>query len=154
MIRKSMAIFIILIVTLSVKSQCRYYNKVDEKGNKTGLWISYWDSEQSIIRSKFQYKDGREFRVGKMFSRDGKIMEKERHVKGRIKIKSYTEDGKLQRKGWAKIDFNAEDLHFYWHGRWKFYGEKRQLTGISIYEKGFFIKNVENKRTKRNQVKQ
>jgi hypothetical protein len=88
-----------------------------------------------------------------MYNREGKLTTKERHVKSRIKIKSFDEQGKLQRKGWAKIDFNEDDLHFYWVGRWKFYNNKHRLTGISIYEKGFFINSIENKRTKRNQIK-
>ncbi len=153
MIKKTITILFILTITLSAQSQCKYYNKVDKEGIKTGLWFSFWDNEKTIYHSKFHYKNGRETGVNKMYNRDGKLTTKERHVKGRIKIKSYNEQGKLQRKGWAKIDFNAEDLHFYWHGRWKFYSDKRKLTGISIYEKGFFMESIENKRTKRNQMK-
>ena len=141
-----------MIIPLSAKPQCKYYNKIDKNGDRTGLWISYWDNQKTIIHSIFQYKNGREFRVGKMYNRNGKLLSKERHVRKRIKVKSYNESGKLQRKGWAKIDFNAEDLHFYWHGRWKFYAENHRLTGISIYKEGVFIESIENKRVKRNQV--
>ena len=147
-------IFLLLLISLSVKSQCKYYNRFNADGNKIGLWLNYWDQKKTIYHSKFHYKNGREVKVNKMFNRKGILVAKERHVKKRIKIKSYDEKGKLQRKGWAKIDFNAENLHFYWHGRWKFYGNKHRLTGISNYEKGFFIKSVENKRTKRNQIKE
>ena len=142
------------MIALSGKSQCKYFNRFNEDGEKTGLWISYWNEKKNIYHSKFHYKNGRETKVNKMYNRAGVLTSKERHVKKRIKMKVYDENGKLQRKGWAKIDFNAEGLHFYWHGRWKFYGDKHQLTGISIYENGFFIKSIENKRTKRNQIKE
>lgn len=154
MIRLSIVLLLTLITTSSVKAQCKYYNKLDEKGNRTGLWLSYWDSSKKILHRKFHYKKGREFRMNKIYFSDGNLMTKERHVKNRIKVKSYDEQGKLQRKGWAKIDFNADDLHFYWHGHWKFYNVKHQLIGISIYENGFFINPIENKRTKRNQIKE
>ncbi|MCP4553180.1 MAG: hypothetical protein GY834_14330 [Bacteroidetes bacterium] len=147
-------ILLFLIITSSAKAQCKYYNKLDKNGKKMGLWLSYWDKKKTIYHTKFHYKNGREIGVNKTYNRDGKLMTKERHVKGRIKVKIYDEQGKLQRKGWAKIDFNAENLHFYWHGRWKFYNEKHQLVGISMYEKGFFINSIENKRTKRNQIKE
>ena len=150
MIKKTITILFILTISFSVKSQCKYYNRFDEDGKKTGLWLSYWDQKKRILHSKFHYKNGREVGVNKLYSRDGKLMTKERHVKGKIKVKNYNEEGKLHRKGWAKIDFNADDLHFYWHGRWKFYGEKHRLNGISVYEKGFFIKSIENKRTRKN----
>ncbi len=152
--RHFISILLLLIIAISAKTQCKYFNKLDEKGKKTGLWFSYWDKEKTIYHSKLHYKNGREIRMNKFYGADGQLMTKERHVKKRIKIKSFNEEGKLQRKGWAKIDFNAEDLHFYWHGRWKFYGDKHRLTGISIYEKGFFMESVENKRTRRNQSKE
>ncbi len=143
-------IFACLMITSAAKSQCKYYNKMDENGKRTGLWLSHWDTEKTVYHSKFHYKNGRETGVNKMYNQDGKLVAKERHLKGRIKMKSFNKSGKLQRKGWARIDFNAEDLHFYWDGRWKFYGEKHRLTGISVYEKGFFINSIENKRTKKN----
>lgn len=151
--RKLVPILLILIITLSAKSQCKYYNKLDEAGKRTGLWIRFWDQNKTIFHSKVHYKNGREVGMNKFYYPDGKLMTKERHVKNKIKVKSYNEQGKMQRKGWAKIDFNAEDLHFYWHGRWKFYGDKHRLNGISVYKKGFFIKSIENKRTRKNQEK-
>ena len=152
MIKKTIAILIILSITISVKSQCKYYNKVDKEGKKTGLWLSYWDKEKSKIARKFHYNEDWESGLCKMYNKDGKLKMKERHLKNRIRIKSYNEIGKLQRKGWGIMEHNSKDLHFYWHGHWKFYGEKRHLTGISVYENGAFIESIENNRTKRNQT--
>ncbi len=151
--RYFISITIFLIITLSASSQCKYYNKVNKEGKKTGIWFSYWDSSQKVLHRKFHYKDGREWGVCKIYNKEGVLVTKERHHKNRIRIKSYRESGKLQRKGWAVMEYNAVDLHFYWHGRWKFYGEKVGLNGISIYENGEFKESIENRRTRKNQEK-
>lgn len=144
-----LSILFFLFFSFYAQSQCRYYNRVDKEGKKTGIWFSYWDASQKVLHRKFYYKDDREARVCKMYNREGKLMTKERHLKNRIKVKNYNESGKIQRKGWARIDFNTDDIHFYWHGRWKFFDQKHHLTGISLYEEGYFIESIENKRIKK-----
>ena len=153
MIKKIVVIIVFAIVSLSANSQCKYYNRVNKKGERTGIWFSYWDASEKVINRKFHYKNGREWGVCKIYNRDGILVSKERHYKKRIRIKSYRENGKMQRKGWAVMEYNAIDLHFFWHGKWKFYGENVGLNGISIYENGEFKESVENRRTKRNQEK-
>ncbi len=146
----AIVIIVFLISAPGANSQCKYYNKVDKNGKKTGIWFSYWDASEKKLHRKFHYKNDREVKVCKMYHRNGKLITKERHLKNRIKVKNYDEKGRIHRKGWAKIDFNAKDLHFYWHGRWKFYDHKHHLTGISIYKNGYFIENKKNNRTKNN----
>jgi len=152
MIKKSITILIILVITLSVKSQCKYYNKVNAEGKKTGLWLMYLDNEKKVLTRKFHYKNDRESGVCKMYNPEGKLMMKERHLKKRIKVKNYNEQGKIQQKGYGIMEFNTDKIRFYWHGHWKFYAENHHLTGISIYKDGVFIESIESKRVKRNQV--
>lgn len=54
----------------------------------------------------------------------------------RLKIKYYRDNGKLEKKGYAHFDLTAKDLHFYWHGTWKYYDDKRHLYRIAIYKNG------------------
>jgi len=154
MIKKSIAILCILIITLSVKSQCKYYNKVNADGKKTGLWMLYWDKEKKTPYRRFHYKDDRESGVCKMYNSEGKLIMKERHLKKRIKVKNYNEQEKIQQKGYAIMEFHTEKIRFFWEGRWKFYGENHHLTGISIYKEGVFIESIENKRINKNTIKQ
>ncbi|MBU1014273.1 MAG: hypothetical protein KKG99_14840 [Bacteroidetes bacterium] len=152
MIKKAISIFIIMIITLSVKSQCKYYNKINADGKKTGLWLMYWDKEKHIPARRFHYKNDRESGVCKMYNSEGKLMMKERHLKKRIKVKNYNEHGKIQQKGYGILEFHTDKIRFYWHGHWKFYAENHHLTGISIYKDGVFIESKENRRTNKNQL--
>ncbi len=58
----------------------------------------------------------------------------------RLKIKYYTKLGKLNQKGYTMLDLNTEKIHFYWHGIWKYYDDKRKLYRIALYENGAEVK--------------
>jgi len=53
-----------------------------------------------------------------------------------LKIKYYRDSGKLDQKGYAILDLDSEVIHFYWHGIWKYYDDKRKLYRIALYENG------------------
>jgi len=51
-------------------------------------------------------------------------------------VKYYDESRALEQKGWAVIDYNEIDTHYYWQGKWKYYNDKRKLFKVSYYENG------------------
>lgn len=116
--------------------------------------MMYWDKEKKITARKFHYKDDRESGVCKMYNSEGKIMMKERHLKRRIKVKNYNEQGKIQQKGYGVMEFQTDKIRFFWEGHWKSYAENHRLTGISVYKDGVFVESIENKRTNKNTIKQ
>lgn len=112
-------------------------NRLDENGKRTGKWITFWDEEEKIPMSAATYKDGREKGVSKEYHNNGKLRLKFRYHKDRIRVKYYTRDRKLEQKGWSRLEYNAEDTRYYWHGKWKFYDTtQRKLIRVRYYEFG------------------
>lgn len=139
MMKNGIAIIILLIVTLSVKSQCNYYNKVDKKGLKQGRWYRYWDKEKKNISIKNYYEDGREIKVCKNYYASGKKRVKFNYNKNRIRVKYFNEKGKLIQKGWAKMDYTEKEIRYFWEGKWTFYDESRKKISESEYLDGYLV---------------
>ena len=136
--------FVYLMMPLNVHSQLfnKPLNQTDEKGHRVGKWISYWDEGNNIVMSMAIYKDGRETGVSKEYHMNGKLRLKFRYQKNRIRVKYYDESRRLEQKGWAVMKFEEKDLHYYWHGKWKFYDSNRKLNRLSLYEFGEEIGTV------------
>jgi hypothetical protein len=111
-------------------------NRYDENGKRKGLWVNYWDEEKKIPMTKNHFKDDRETGVCKEYHNNGKIRLKFRYRKERIRVKYYNEKGRLEQKGWAKMDFTEKEIHYYWHGKWKFFDENRKLIREALYWNG------------------
>lgn len=122
----------------------RKINAFGEDGLKTGKWITYWDDAKKIPMSKGKYEHGREVGVSKEYLKDGTIRLKFRYCHNGIRVKYYTPDRKLEQKGWAQMEYSEKDVHFYWHGKWKFYDTNRKLNRISWYENGQEIDSSAN----------
>lgn len=131
----------LIFVLIGINSFGQFYkrtlNVYNENGKRTGLWLSYWDDDEKIPMSRGFYKNGYETRVSKEYHQNGKIRLKFRHYKdSRLKVKFYTEDRVLEAKGGAILEYNKEDTHFYYQGKWKYYSPKRKLIRIGWYENG------------------
>lgn len=131
--------FSILLFLLSVSASAQLLkksiNKYDDTGKRKGLWITYWDEEKKVPMSKVWFKDDKENR-GKEYHISGKMRLKLKWYGKRIKMKYYDTERKIEQKGWATIDFNKEDIHFYWHGKWKYYDDRRKLIKVCLYQNG------------------
>lgn len=114
----------------------RHINQYDENGKRKGLWLSYWDEEEKIPMSVATFKNGYETGVCKEYHQNGKLRLKFRYHGNRIRVKYYDINRKIEQKGWSIISYNEVDIHYYWHGKWKFYNEKGKVERISLYEKG------------------
>jgi antitoxin component YwqK of YwqJK toxin-antitoxin module len=134
-----------LLGILPCKSQIfnRPVNLWDENGLRKGLWVAYWDEENKIPMSKATYENGREVGISKQYHTNGILRLKFRYQHDRIRVKYYTDDRKLEQKGWSVIDYNEKDIHYYWHGKWKFFDEERKLTRISYYQNGAEVMSSE-----------
>ena len=111
-------------------------NQYGEDKKRTGWWISYWDDEEKIFMSKVKFEAGEEIATSKEYYQNGNIRLKFRYQKTRTRVKYYSEDRKLEQKGWSVLEYNKKDTHYYWHGKWKFYNEKRKLVRTAIYQNG------------------
>jgi len=131
----------LIFVLIGINSFSQFYkrklNSYDKNGKRTGLWLLYWDDDEKIPMSRGFYKNGYETRVSKEYHQSGKIRLKLRYYKdSRLKVKFYSEYRVLEAKGGAILEYNKEDTHFYYQGKWKYYNPKRKLIKIGRYENG------------------
>lgn len=133
-------VLLLAFFLFSTISYCQFYkwykNQYDENGKRKGLWITYWDEEEKIPMSVATFKNGYETGVSKEYRQNGNLRLKFRYHKNRMRVKYYDENRKLEQKGWSVIEYNAEDTHYYWHGKWKFYNDKRKIERVGWYENG------------------
>ncbi len=128
--------FLILFSDLQAQFWKRKTNRFNEDGKRQGLWIHWWDEENNIKMSVARYKEGRECGASKEYHQNGNLRLKMRYYRNRVRVKYFYENGKLEQKGWAVLDYNPEDTHYYWHGKWKFYDESRKWVESAIYING------------------
>lgn len=111
-------------------------NRYDTQGRRQGKWVSYWDDEKKIPMNIERYKDGRERGRCRYFYQDGtKRLQFNARKDGRMKVKYYFESGKLEKKGWAVMIYDPNEIRYSWNGRWKFY-EEGKLVKKTVYRMG------------------
>jgi antitoxin component YwqK of YwqJK toxin-antitoxin module len=132
----SLIVFLLLVIPSTAQFWKKKLNQLDEDGRRTGKWITYWDEEDKIPMSKASFKEGREVGVSKEYHANGNLRLKFRYHGDRIRVKYYSQDRKLEQKGWSVIEYNEKDTHYYWHGKWKFYSPSRKIQRISYYSYG------------------
>ena len=132
-------VFLLIVWLCPTAAYCQFLkkkiNRYDEDGQRTGLWKEYTDKEETLLLSKFYYLEGRETKVCKHYYQNGNVRLKFKYCKDRIKVKYFYKDGKLEKKGWAKIEYNTEDIHYFWEGEWQFFANPRKL----IYREQYLL---------------
>jgi antitoxin component YwqK of YwqJK toxin-antitoxin module len=122
----------------------RKLNAYAPNGKKVGLWITYFnedEEEKKLVSSRVHYKEGYETGVCKHYYSNGNIRLKWRYYQNRIRAKYYSEDRQIEQKGWSKIDWSEKQIHYYWHGKWKFFDDHRKLIRVGFYQNGEEISN-------------
>lgn len=135
---KFIILLIIPVFCKSVNGQIcsRQYNKFDKEKQRTGLWIEYYDIDKKSISAKIHYRKGSQRGICWFYHQNGEPRLKWHYYPKRIRAKYYFENGKLEQKGWSKVEDEKGSVHYYWHGKWKFYDEERKLIRTTIYENG------------------
>ena len=114
----------------------REVNRYDAQGRRQGKWVSYWDDEKKIPMNIERYKDGRERGKCRYYYQDGtKRLHFMAYKDGRMKVKYYLESGKLEKKGWAVMIYNPQEIRSSWNGPWKFY-EEGKVVKRTVYRMG------------------
>jgi antitoxin component YwqK of YwqJK toxin-antitoxin module len=111
-------------------------NLSNDNGSREGMWIEYYDKGKNSISSKIRYKNGQQTGICKFYHPNGNRRLKWHYYKNRIRAKYYFENGNLEQKGWSKIEYSGKDIHYYWHGKWKFYDIHRKLIRVGNYING------------------
>ena len=111
-------------------------NQYDSTGLKQGKWIVWWDEASKIPLSITRFKNDQERGRSRYFFIDGTVRVKFYTRKdGRVRVKYYNEDGSMEKKGHALMIVTPEQVRYCWHGKWKFY-ENRKCVKVSEYKMG------------------
>lgn len=102
---------------------------------RDGKYYEYWDKDSTKINARGHFCAGTPCKTWKYFNSDGTRRMKVKY-RDQLKIKYYSASGKLNKKGFAMLDINSQEVHFYWHGRWKYYDKRRKLYRIAIFSYG------------------
>lgn len=118
-------------------------NQYDALGRRQGKWIVWWDEEKKIPMNIEHYKDGREHGRCRHFYMDGtKRLQFNARKDGRMKVKYYSETGKIEKKGWALMIYDPAEIRYTWNGRWKFYENGKCVRKVE-YKMGDEVTTLE-----------
>ena len=125
-----------LLAPLSTEAQIfRKHKRPDNNSKRHGKYCEFWGADSSNISAKGHFCDGLACKTWKYYYSDGTRRMKVKY-RDNLKIKYYSQAGKLQQKGYAVLDLNVKNIHFFWQGEWKYYNNRRKLYRIALFENG------------------
>lgn len=115
-------------------------NRFDRLGNQTGRWNVYYDSACIRPFTKGCYRHGTAVKCWRYYNPLG-VLEREEHYhkKGRSELTYYYPNGKVARKGQARMVNEPDGMHFYWFGKWPVYYLQGGLQKVEIYSEGKLV---------------
>lgn len=143
-IKRSILLFLLILLPLLSCSQQinRFKNK-----EKQGKWIIYYDSAETRIDNTGRYRKGIPKGKWKYYDENCTLIKTEKYRFKKIHTTSYHSNGKIKKKGKAKIVKEARMLHYYYYGNWLVYDSLGILINTQVYEKGTMISETEHKAT-------
>lgn len=139
-----MPIKFILIILLSFFSLLSHSQKINRFKNKErhGKWIIYTDSTKKQIDNIGRYRKGVPKGIWKYYSENGTLLKQEKYWLSKIYTSHYHPNGKIKKKGKAKIVQEEKTLHFYYYGDWLVYDTTGALTTKQFYKEGTKISEI------------
>lgn len=126
----------LMIVPASADAQLfkgRKKNQCDTLRN--GKYTEYWDRDSLHLSAVGHFCCNVPCKRWKYFHYDGTRRMKVKY-RDKLKIKYYSDKGKLSHKGYAVLELNSQRTHFYWHGLWKYYDNDRKLYRKALFKYG------------------
>jgi len=139
---KSIVLFILSMFLIGSQADAQFLKKGEQKENRKDRrikYFDYWDADSTILNTKGQYRDGMPYKTWRYYHKNGKKRMKVKYG-DRLKIKYFKESGQLDKKGYAILDLDPANIHFYWQGTWKYFDERRKLYRIALFENGIETK--------------
>ncbi|HEX9152048.1 MAG TPA: hypothetical protein VF842_08195 [Flavobacterium sp.] len=134
-------LFLNIVVICLLFFSCKTKINQIENNEKEGKWITI-DTMDHIYEIRGKYHKGIEKGTWHFFY-NGKMVRKEKYKKDVCNTRCYYPNGKLNKKGYTKIESNKNGDHWYYFGNWHYYDEKGRLLSIKTYEKGEIINSLD-----------
>lgn len=125
------------LFSFSQKKINRYKHK-----ERHGIWIVYQDSTDTKIDNIGRYRKGLPKGTWKYYDADEKLIKKEKHVFRKIFITQYHPNGKIQKKGQAKVVVSENLIHYFYYGDWYVYDTSGTLIKKQFYKEGMKISEI------------
>ena len=110
-------------------------------GLKHGLWINKYVDGQITQKSRGRFKNGRE--TGTWKYKHGKDLYKKEKYNGTTStVRFYHPNSKIAATGMTMVDFNGIELHWYYHGDWKYFDTQGKPFKVVTYKKGNLVAEV------------
>ena len=110
-------------------------------GLRTGLWVTQDDSGKLGFKSKGRYK--KDIEKGFWKYKHGKDLYKKEKYNGTTStVRFYHPNSKIAATGMTMVDFNGIELHWYYHGNWKYFDTQGKPFKVVTYKKGNLVAEV------------
>jgi hypothetical protein len=139
MIRTFVFLFLFLFSTFcfSQKKINRYKNK-----ERHGRWIIYQDSTNTKIDNTGKYRHGIPKGTWKYYDPESHLQRKEKYFLHRIQITHYYPNGKIRKKGRARIVTSDQLIHYFYYGDWLVYDTTGSLIKKELYKEGILASEI------------
>lgn len=137
---KIIFIFLFCFPCLFTFSQ-RHINR-SKNSERQGIWIVYHDNGNKHIDNIGRYRKGIPKGTWKYYDPEGKLIRREKHFFRIIYTTDYHPNGRIKKKGKAKIITSDLIIHYFFYGNWFVYDTSGNLIKKQIYADGHKISEV------------
>jgi hypothetical protein len=109
---------------------------------RQGLWIVYHDSTNTRIDNIGKYRKGIPKGTWRYYDPEGHLIKKEKHRFRKIYNTQYHLNGKVQKKGKARIVITDNLIHYFYYDYWYEYDTTGLLLKKILYRDGFRISEI------------
>lgn len=117
-------------------------NRLDNKGRKTGRWITYADSAKTLKLFEGSFRKDKPIGKSYFYTNSGVLDRTEKNRFRKLKTTFYYPNGKLRMRGNARLENLPDRIHYYYYGQWKAYNDSGRLVKYYYYNKGQLTKTV------------
>jgi len=103
-----------------------------------GRWIYKDSTSNDVLVSKGRYRKGNEVGKWKHYT-NGVLFRQEKFKGSKAQVVNYYANRKVESAGTTGLDRSIEMIHWYYHGKWKFYSKEGKLDSVKIFDKGQLI---------------
>ncbi|MCC6837995.1 MAG: hypothetical protein IT234_05600, partial [Bacteroidia bacterium] len=135
---KLVKIFFLLVFLLLYglkQSDAQNINKYKKK-QRHGKWVIHYHDSDTLIDNTGRYRLGVPKGTWRYYDRNARLIKKEKYVFRKIYTTHYHENGKIKRKGKAKIVINDTMTHYFYYGNWNVYDTAGVLIKKQTYKDG------------------
>jgi len=116
-------------------------NRLDRQGDRQGRWRSYFDEANTQLQTRGHYRHGQPVGRWRYYSATGLLERRECYLgrDGRSLLTYYHPNGRVARRGQARVADEPDGAHFYWFGEWQQFTEAGALDSVKTYNKGQLV---------------